>query len=74
MAKMEEIRMVAGPIAQRYFDKIEAERQAAQEKIEAELAAKRAAAEEKKKTEAPEAVNKEEEMTDAEPPKPEEID
>lgn len=39
---MGEIRGIAGPIAQRYFDKIENERQARQAKSEAALMAKRA--------------------------------
>lgn len=42
IAKIDEIRMVAGPIAQRYFDKQEEERQASQAKYEAEASAKRA--------------------------------
>lgn len=63
---MDEIRAVAGPIVQRYFDKVEEERQAAQTKLDAELAAKREAAEAAKKTEKPaEGASKEEEMTDA---------
>ena len=33
--------MIAGPIAQRYWDKVEEERQAAQAALDAELAAKR---------------------------------
>lgn len=45
IAKMDEIRAVAGPIIQRYFDKIEEERQAATAKQEAERAAKMADAE-----------------------------
>lgn len=58
VAKMDEIRFVAGPIVQRYLDKLEEERQArlkieeekaAKEKAEREAAQK--AAEEKKKAE-----------------------
>lgn len=71
---MDEIRAVAGPIVQRYFDKVEEERAAAQAKIDAELATKKAAAEAAKKDSAPEPVSKEEEMTDAEPVKPEEVE
>ncbi|KAI0828424.1 heat shock protein Hsp88 [Hypoxylon sp. FL0890] len=73
IAKMDEIRAMAGPITQRYFEKIEADRQALQAKLDAEAAAKKAAEEEARKAaeaekgEAP----KDEEMTDAEAPKPE---
>lgn len=42
---MDEIRAMAGPIVQRHFEKVEADRQ----RVEAELAAKRAAAEEARK-------------------------
>jgi heat shock protein 4 len=65
---MDDIRSVAGPIVQRYFDKLEEERQAAQAKFEAELAAKREANEKAKtepKEEAP--VKPDDDMTDAEP-------
>lgn len=72
IAKMDEIRAVAGPIVQRFFDKIEEERQAAQAKVDAENAAKRAAAEAAKEK-ASDPVSKEEEMTEA-PVKPEEVD
>ena len=70
IAKIDEIRALAGPIAQRYFDKLEEERQAAQAKLDAELAAKREAAEAAKKAEKPaeEPVSKEEDMTDADTP------
>ncbi|KAI1470478.1 heat shock protein Hsp88 [Daldinia caldariorum] len=73
IAKMDEIRAMAGPIIQRYFDKVEADRQALQAKLDAEAAAKKAAEEEARKAaeaekgEAP----KDEEMTDAEAPKAE---
>jgi heat shock protein 4 len=75
---MDEIRALAGPIVQRYFDKVEADRQAVQARIDAEKAAKKAAEEEARKaaegdkgpTEAP----KDEEMTDAEAPKPEVVE
>ena len=40
---MEEIRAMAGPITQRYFEKVEADRQALQAKLDAEAAAKKAA-------------------------------
>ncbi|KAI1493502.1 heat shock protein Hsp88 [Biscogniauxia mediterranea] len=68
IAKMDEIRALAGPITQRYFDKIEAERQAAQAKLDAEKAAKKAAEEEARKAAEPEKTeaSKDEEMTDAE--------
>ena len=46
---MEEIRSSAGPVIQRHFEKVEAERRAVQERVEAEQAAKRAAEEEARK-------------------------
>lgn len=49
IAKMEEIRAIAGPVIQRHFEKVEAERRALQERLEAEAAAKRAAEEEARK-------------------------
>jgi heat shock protein 4 len=49
VAKMDEIRAVAGPIAQRYFDKVEAERAAEKAAAEAEAAKKREMAEAAKK-------------------------
>ena len=49
IAKMDEIRAMAGPIVQRHFDKVEADRQALQAKLDAEAAAKKAAAEEERK-------------------------
>lgn len=71
--KMDELRALAGPIRQRYLDKVEADREAVQARVDAERAAKKAAAEEARKTaggkETPEA--KDEEMTDADAPKPE---
>jgi len=74
VAKMDEIRAVAGPIVQRYFDKVEEERAAAQALEDAENAKKREMAEAAKKAAlAQEAVSKEEEMTDAETTKPDEI-
>lgn len=70
---MDEIRFVAGPIVQRYLDKVEADRQAilkAQEEAaaakKAELEAKRAADAEAKKAAEP----KDEEMKDADTVKP----
>ncbi|KAI0394369.1 heat shock protein Hsp88 [Xylariaceae sp. FL0594] len=72
IAKIDEIRAMAGPINQRYFDKVEADRQALQAKLDAEAAAKKAAEEEARKAaEAQKGENKDEEMTDAEPAKPE---
>jgi len=46
---MDEIRAVAGPIVQRYFDKVEEERAAAQAIADAEAAKKREMAEAAKK-------------------------
>ena len=72
IAKMEEIRSLGGPIVQRHFEKVEAERLVFQAKADAQAAAKRAAAEEeaRKAAEAEKAAggSKDEEMTDAEKP------
>ncbi|KAL3418270.1 hsp70-like protein [Phlyctema vagabunda] len=74
IAKMDEIRAVAGPIVQRYFDKVEEERAAAQAVADAEAAKKREMAEAAKKAAmAQEPVSKEEDMTDADASKPDEI-
>lgn len=74
VAKIEEIRALAGPVVQRHFDKVEAERQALFEKLEAEKAAKKAEEEARKAKEAAEKAAqegaKDEEMTDADAPKP----
>jgi heat shock protein 4 len=51
VAKMEEIRFIAGPIIQRYMDKIEAERQTILKVQEEEAARKRAEQEAKRKAE-----------------------
>jgi heat shock protein 4 len=81
---MDEIRALAGPVVQRHFEKVEAERQALQAKLEEERAKKAAAeAEARKAAEAEKAAQqqegasanggKDEEMTDADasPPKAE---
>lgn len=78
---MDELRSLAGPVVQRHFEKVEAERQALQARLEAERAAKKAAEEEARKAAdadkaAQEGANggaaKDEEMTDADvPPKAE---
>ncbi|TAQ91211.1 hypothetical protein B7494_g393 [Chlorociboria aeruginascens] len=78
IAKMDEIRAVAGPIVQRYFDKIEEERAAAQAIADAEAAKKREMAEAAKQAAmaqeaAAAAASKDEEMADAETTKPDEI-
>lgn len=49
VAKIDEIRAMAGPVTQRHFEKVEAERRAVQERVEAEQAAKKAAEEEARK-------------------------
>lgn len=49
VAKIDEIRAMAGPIVQRHFEKVDAERRAAQERVDAERAAKKAAEEEARK-------------------------
>jgi heat shock 70kDa protein 4 len=69
VAKMDEIRTMAGPIVQRHFEKVEAERRAVQERVEAEQAAKKAAEEEAKK--AAEAEKADSVMKDADAPQPE---
>jgi heat shock 70kDa protein 4 len=75
---MDEIRAVAGPIVQRYFDKVEEERAAAQAIADAEAAKKREMAEAARaaalaQEQAANGGSKDEEMTDAEPTKPDEI-
>ncbi|KAF2472869.1 heat shock protein Hsp88 [Lindgomyces ingoldianus] len=80
IGKMEEIRSVAGPIIQRYNDKIEEERQAVLQKQHAAAAAKQAEIERKKREE--EAKKQAEappekpdaEMPDADAVKPDEIE
>lgn len=49
IAKIDEIRALAGPVIQRHFEKVEAERQAVQARVDAERAAKKAAEEEARK-------------------------
>jgi heat shock protein 4 len=72
---MDEIRALAGPVVQRHFEKVEAERQAVQARLEAEKAAKKAAEEEarraadaEKGTEEGTNGLKDEEMTDVDAP------
>lgn len=67
VAKIDEIRAMAGPIVQRHFEKVEAERQAALEKAEAERAAKKAEEDARKAAEA-EKANPDQEMKDADAP------
>lgn len=82
VAKKEDIRSIAGPIIQRYNDKIEAERQAIMEKQQKEHAAKQAElerakreAEAKKAENAPPAADqKDTEMADAEAQKPDGVE
>ncbi|KAL7933814.1 heat shock protein 70 [Trichoderma chlorosporum] len=74
VSKMEEIRALAGPVIQRHFEKVEAERRAVQERVEAEQAAKRAAEEEARKAaEAEKAAQggSDQEMKDADAPQAE---
>jgi len=80
VSKIEEIRSVAGPIIQRYNDKIEEERQAVMKKQQdaamakqAELERQKRAAEEKRKAEAPSKAE-DEEMKDADTVKPDEVE
>ncbi|KAI9825999.1 MAG: Heat shock protein hsp88 [Sarea resinae] len=79
VAKMDEIRFVAGPIVQRYMDKVEAERQAVLEAQEKAAAAKKADEEARKAAEAEakkasEPETKDEEMKDAESIKPDAVE
>jgi heat shock protein 4 len=72
IAKMDEIRAMAGPISQRYFDKIEQERAAVQAKLDAEAASKRTESESKKTAEKDGSEPaKDEPMADADAPQPE---
>ncbi|UKZ73491.1 Heat shock protein hsp88 [Trichoderma virens FT-333] len=74
VSKMEEIRALAGPVVQRHFEKVDAERRAVQERVEAEQAAKRAAEEEARKAaEAEKAAQggSDQEMKDADAPQTE---
>ncbi|KAF1949709.1 heat shock protein Hsp88 [Byssothecium circinans] len=79
IAKMDDIRSIAGPIIQRYKDKIEEERQVLLKKQQEAAAAKQAEIERKKReeeakkqAEAPEP--KDSEMTDAETTKPDDVE
>jgi heat shock protein 4 len=76
IAKIDEIRAVAGPIVQRYFDKVEEERAAAQAVADAEAAKKREMAEAARKAamaqeDAGKAEKKDEEMPDVKDDAPE---
>ncbi|KAF2787359.1 heat shock protein 70 [Melanomma pulvis-pyrius CBS 109.77] len=80
VSKMEDIRSIAGPIIQRYNDKIEEERQKVLKKQQdahaakqAELERKKREAESKKQAEAP-PEPKDSEMSDADTLKPDEIE
>ncbi|KAI1436660.1 heat shock protein Hsp88 [Xylaria sp. CBS 124048] len=68
IAKIDEIRALIGPISQRYFDKVEADRQILQARLDAEAAAKKAANQDAHK--GGEEGNRDEEMTDVEAVKP----
>ena len=80
VSKIEEIRGIAGPIIQRYNDKIEEERQAAQKAQEEAEAAKRAEEDAKRKAEEDAKKEQEEpktndvEMKDSEPVQPSEVE
>ncbi|PSR83687.1 heat shock protein 70 family [Coniella lustricola] len=77
IAKMDEIRAMAGPIVQKHFEKVEKERQEIQARVDAEKAAKKAAEEEARKqaeaekAEQESAAKADAEMTDADAPKAE---
>ncbi|KAF2089577.1 putative heat shock protein Hsp88 [Saccharata proteae CBS 121410] len=76
IAKIEEIRAIAGPIVQRYKDKQEEERMAVLEAQEKAAAAKRAELEAKKKSEeeSKQPESKDENMADADAVKPDEVE
>lgn len=82
VSKKEEIRSIAGPIIQRYNDKIEGERQILLEKQQKEHAAKQAELERAKReaeskkqaSETPAEETKDTEMTDAEATKPDSVE
>lgn len=75
---MDEIRALAGPVVQRHFEKVEADRQALQARLDAERAAKKEAEERSRKAfeaaKAQEESSKDEEMTDADAPAKAEVD
>ncbi|KAM0354079.1 hypothetical protein ACHAPU_001114 [Fusarium lateritium] len=66
IAKIDEIRAMAGPIVQRHFEKVESERQAVLEKAEAERSAKKAEEDARKAAQA-----NDQEMKDADAPQQE---
>lgn len=81
ISKMDDIRFSAGPVIQRYNDKIEAERQAVLQAQQEEVAKKRALADSKKKVEeetkkasAPQPVDTEMKDADSETVKPTEVE
>lgn len=68
VAKLDELRALSGPIVQRHFEKVEAERRLVQERVEAEQAAKKAADEESckaAKAEKAQEIENDQEMKDA---------
>jgi heat shock protein 4 len=69
IAKIDEIRAMAGPIVQRHFEKVESERQAALEKAEADRAAKKAEEDARKAAEGDK--SNDQEMKDADAPQQE---
>ncbi|SPJ71377.1 probable heat shock protein Hsp88 [Fusarium torulosum] len=69
IAKIDEIRAMAGPIVQRHFEKVESERQAALEKAEADRAAKKAEEDSRKAAEGNK--SNDQEMKDADAPQQE---
>ncbi|KAG5945368.1 Heat shock protein hsp88 [Claviceps sorghi] len=75
VAKLDELRALAGPLVQRHFEKVEAERQAVQERAAAEQAAKKAAeAEAREAVDADKAAQQnggDQEMKDADAAQPE---
>ncbi|KAG6017329.1 Heat shock protein hsp88 [Claviceps pusilla] len=75
VAKLDELRALAGPLVQRHFEKVEAERAAVQERAAAEQAAKKAAEEQAREAGAAEKATQQngadQEMKDADAAQPE---
>ena len=78
VSKKEDIRSIAGPIIQRYNDKLQEEESKKREKWEKEAAAKQAEIERQKREneakQTPQTEEKDTEMTDAETTKPDAVE
>ncbi|KAG5966752.1 Heat shock protein hsp88 [Claviceps cyperi] len=71
VAKLDELRALAGPIVQRHFEKVEAERIAVQERAAAEQAAKKARETEPEAERATQEIGDDQEMRDVDTAQPE---